>query len=165
MTNNRKNLRALLRTAELPTPPDEFTAEVMREIGPSPEQAPIDLHLKAVLQDVKLAEPSVDFTYKVQDRIKSLSQPQSSVPVITRRVWIAVGAFLAVCVAMSMNVSPGVPSDGPIYFTKLAAQVTKLTTTFHEPLLYGEVIIASAVLLLTLEGILRRLFHWRTHNG
>ncbi|MEJ1236591.1 hypothetical protein WBG78_00595 [Chryseolinea sp. T2] len=162
MTNKRKDsLRTLLRQVELPAPPAEFTAEVMREINPLPAETPIDLHLKTVLQDVRLPEPSVDFTYKVQKEIKRLSQPQPSKPVITSRVWIAIAVFMIVCVAMSMNSSSGVPADGPIYFTKLAAQVTKITTSFHEPLLYTEVIIASAALLLGLEHILRRLSHSR----
>lgn len=155
----KDRLRILLRQVELPAPAVEFTNEVMRETSPLSEESPLDVHLKTVLQDIRLVEPSVDFTYNVQKKIKKLAQPPRSKPVITSGAWIGVGIFLGICVAMSINPSHDNPADGPIYFTTLADQLTKLTTTFREPIFYFEVVLLSAAMLLGLERILRKRLH------
>ncbi|MGC3947378.1 MAG: hypothetical protein QM762_23155 [Chryseolinea sp.] len=155
----KDDLKLLLRQFELPLPPPDFTSEVMRETSPLSEEAPLDLHLKTVLQDIRPAEPSAEFTFKVQKEIRKLAQPSQSKPVITWGAWLGILAFLIVCVVMSINPSQGTPADGPIYFTKITKHITGLTTTFHEPLIFIEATLSAAALLLALERLLRRGFH------
>lgn len=162
---DKDNLKMLLRQVELPSPPADFTKQVMQETSMLDEGASLDahltdVHLKAVLQEMKLPQPPASFTYNVQKGIRDLTTAEQSKPVISKGVWIGVFAFLIVCVVMAIYPSRDIPADGPIYFSWLADRLTKLTTSFREPILYFEVIILSSASLLGLERLLRKGFHW-----
>ena len=161
MSNRTDNLRELLRQVELPLPPLDFTNEILRETSPPIEEAAIDTHLKTLLQDTVLPEPSSSFTHAVQREIRNLGKQEKPKPIIASGVWIAIALFLLLCIVSAVNPYHENHSDGPVYFSALGDLIGRLTREFHESIIYAEMIFASAALLFTLEGLLKKGMHGR----
>ena len=152
-------LRALLRQVALPSPPADFTREVMRETALGDDKVERESYLGRMLQEIPLAEPPYDFTHKVQKAIREQSTLQPK-PIIGAGVWISIVFFLTACMVLPILL-PSTPSntEAPVYFSWLATEVVNFTTAFREPILYLEVIVLSSALLLGLEKILLKRLH------
>lgn len=161
MSNRTDNLRELLRQVELPLPPPDFTDEVLRETSPPIGDTAFDTHLKTLLQDTVLPEPSVSFTHAVQREIRNIGKQEKPKPIIASGVWIAIALFLLLCVVSAVNPYYENPSDSPVYFSVLGDLIGRLTREFHESIIYAELIFASAALLFALEWLLKKGMHGR----
>jgi len=150
-------LRMLLRQVEMPEPPEGFTEEVMDETASlEGGRASVNIRLREVLQSGRMAEPSTNFTYKVQQGIEQ-SKSQVAKPVITTGVWITIGLFLVVCIVVALTFPTGNTNiETDLYLVWLASHVVSWTSSFREALLYFEVIALAAGTLLGLESVLRR---------
>src|SRR5689334_7204639 len=116
-------LRALLRQVELPSPPADFTREVMSETALRDDKVESESYLGRMLQQVPLAEPPYDFTYKVQRAIRE-QQTLHPKSIIGRGAWMGIVAFLTACMVLPILL-PSTPSNtkAPIYFSWLAGEV------------------------------------------
>jgi hypothetical protein len=155
---DKDHLRTLLRQVELPSPPADFTREVMSETALRDDRAESENYLGRMLKQVPLAEPPHDFTQKVHKAIRGQSTLRPK-PVIGTGVWIGIVVFLTACVVLPILLpSTSSNTKTPVYFW-LAGAVVNFTSAFREPLLYVEVIVLSSALLLSLEKFLRKSLH------
>lgn len=152
---NHDTLKALLRNHGLPTAPEGFGDEVMREITAfNIEEKAGESRLKDVLQ--LSASPGVrpDFTDKVIDAIGNRG-PAVTDPVIGKLGWISGAAFILICVIWgffatdSHNVMP----EG---YTSVGSYIARVVSRYDEAVMYVIAAGPAAVLLLGIEKILKK---------
>ena len=156
---NKQNdkLRLLLRRFEMQKPPPEFTGEVMKEIeSMADDKVYADTRLVELLQKGKSAEPSPTFTYKVLNKVRE--QPRNSYPpIISKRVWISIVAFVVFCLIVSITNEPArnLATDH-FFLPPLADYLGNLVGKFIEQQFILAVIFFSITPLLAIDYYFRK---------
>jgi hypothetical protein len=157
-TRGNNKLKSLLKSYEIKTPPPAFTDEVVREIeAMSDDKVYASGILKGMLQKNVVHSPSTEFTYKVLNKAREQSTA-SYPPIIGKRAWALIAAFVVVCVIVAFIKAPSVEANSLLPDLSLGEFLSKVTLTFVEPLFYSAVILASATLLLAMDYFITK---WR----
>ena len=150
-------LRLLLRRFEMQKPPANFTHEVMKEIeSMADDKVYADTRLVELLQKGANAEPSAGFTFKVINKVRE--QPMGSPPpIISKKVWISIAAFVVFCLIVSISNEPaGNPATNQYFLPPLAAYLGNLAGKFIEQQFYLVVIFFSVLPLLAIDYYFRK---------
>lgn len=158
MGNKEVKLRSLLRKFELPSPPDDFTEEVIKEIDAmAGEEVYVNQRLKVVLTKNLIAEPSVGFTYSLLKQVSPQGQSQDHYPpIISKTAWASIVVFVVVCLIVSLSLNEGGGQVKELFVTPVGNYISALTTNLLEPLFYLGVITLSVALLLLIDHFFKK---------
>lgn len=150
-------LRSLLRKFELQSPSDDFTEEVIKEINAmAGDTVYTNKRLKATLSKNVTAMPSTGFTYSVLNQVSHQSHANFP-PVISKKVWASVIAFVVFCLIVSLSVKEEGRQVSELFLIPLGNYVTTLTSNLREPLFYLGVIVLSVSLLLLIDYFFKKI--------
>ena len=162
-TRGDNKLKSLLKSYEIHTPPPTFTNEVVREIEAMAEdKVYASAEMKSMLQRNVVSTPSTEFTYKILNKVRE--QPSTSYPpIISKKAWALIFAFLVVCVTFAFIGEPLGNTTSVLHHLPVGEFLSKLTLSFGEPLFYSVIVIVSSALLLALEYFISK--RWRSRRS
>lgn len=97
--NNEQKLKKLIQSVELDEPTADFTAILMQKIA-SQETIITNPALDSLLEIYLIEAPSVDFTQKVMMDIENLDRKLVYEPIISKKMWYAIGIAAALIMAL-----------------------------------------------------------------
>jgi hypothetical protein len=150
-TRKDDRLKRLIQTLEPDKPAPDFIGRVMQEIRME-QQEELNPALKAVLQGNVVEKPTVDFTSVVIAQIAAMDQQLAERPIISKRAWYAIAAFV-VGVMVAIGFTSGTASLPPNSATLSIGRIGNSLTVFFVqvkaiPPLYILTFIAISLLLL-----------------
>lgn len=122
--NNEEKLKKLIQSVDLDQPTADFTAILMQKIE-SQEAIVTNPALDSLLEIYLIEAPSVDFTQKVMMGIEHLDRKAVYEPIISKKMWYAIGIAAALIIALiSLFGSTVQTSNKPL---PLAAPINQIT--------------------------------------
>lgn len=125
MAQDKENkLKKLIQSVEPDQPKSDFTAILMQKIE-AQEAIVINPALDALLKKHLIEAPSIDFTQKVMIGIKHLDRKVVYEPIISKKVWYAIGIAASFIITLiSLLGKSAQRSSKPLPFANSINQIT-----------------------------------------
>ena len=150
-------LKLLLKKVELQTPPENFTAAVMKEVEATAEDKVLSSPaLVALLRKQDLPAPSEDFTDHVMNHVREVPSGIGQ-PLISKGAWvfIVLFVFINLIIAIAGGEEPGT-STRQFDLTSIGKYLTEVFLHFRETLFYLGIIVLASAVLLTMDYFFKR---------